>query len=121
MNDVRQLQTCLLEFHSQVSRVWTVYRDVGPGRVDAALFDGGEAAAARVLELLGDDDISRTLAADELRAAVAKACDLATRCATRPEGLCFITGEAGLVPRRDWHAAMDGALAVIFDAATALG
>jgi hypothetical protein len=120
MRDVRQLQTCLLEFHSLVDRVWAEYKDVGPGRVDAVLFDGGEAAAARVLELLGDEQVSPTLTTDELRVAVEKVCDLATRCATRSEGLCFITGEAGLVPRRDWHTAMDEALAVIGDAAAAL-
>jgi|GEM_PF-2038651 hypothetical protein len=117
MKEQTRLADSLREFHTLAERVWTSYRDVGPGRVDAALFDGGEAAAARVLESLGDEDISATLTAERLRAAVEKACDLATRCATRPEGLCFITGEAGLVPRRDWHTAMDESLAVIGEAA----
>ena len=117
MGELDELRSCLLDLQAITARVWSSYNDVGPGRVDAALFDGGEAAAARVLESLADEDISATLTAERLRAAVAKACDLATRCATRSEGLCFITGEAGLVPRRDWHAAMDESLAVIGEAA----
>jgi hypothetical protein len=120
VNGEKALAACLREFHTLATCVWAEYQDVGPGRVDAALFDDGKAAAARVLELLGDDNISATMTAAELRAAVEKVCDLATRCATRPEGLCFITGEAGLVPRRDWHAAMEESLTVIGEAVAAL-
>ena len=43
------------------------------------------------------------------RETVSKLTDLAKRCALRSEGLCFVTGEAGLIPRQDLHqATIDG-------------
>jgi hypothetical protein len=125
MIDVEQLRVSLKEFHTLASAVWTTYQDVGPGRVDAALFDGGEQLASQIGGLLADEaaatDLPAEVDGEELRTAVLKVADLATRCATRSEGLCFITGEAGLVPRRDWHAEMDEGLAAIDQAVTALG
>ena len=38
---------------------------------------------------------------------------LGARCARRNEGLCFVTGEAGLIPRKDQHAAYEQALAIV--------
>lgn len=118
-----ELPTCLTDFHKMAIAVWTTYQDVGPGRVEAALFDGGELLASQIATLLADEatatDLPAEIDGDALQAAVLKIADLANRCATRSEGLCFITGEAGLVPRRDWHIAMEEGLAVIAKAVAA--
>ena len=36
---------------------------------------------------------------------------LLRRCVERTEGLCFVTGEAGLIPRKDLHEKCETALA----------
>ncbi len=90
----------LTEFLSAASVVWDTYRKDGPGKVDASLFEPVETA---YLEL--DRLLSESAKAGELREAVAEVYDLSQRCACRVEGLCFVTGEAGLIPRRDKEAA----------------
>lgn len=74
--------------------VWYTYRESGPGRVDASLYEDVESAVARVKQV-GDSRIDDGLI-ETLR-------DLCHRCCLRSEGLCFITGEAGLIPRKDLH------------------
>lgn len=64
------------------------------------MFEPVETAYLEIDRLLGESaDVG------ELREAVAEVYDLAQRCACRVEGLCFVTGEAGLIPRRDKEAA----------------
>lgn len=119
-NAHEELPGLLREFHALAAAVWEKYLDVGPGRVEAGLFEGGETVAEDILELLAGGkrpgESATPVDAEELREAVETVCDLAHRCATRPEGLCFITGEAGLVPRRDWHAAMEKGLGTLSEA-----
>lgn len=74
--------------------VWDAYRESGPGRIDASLFEDVESAIGRVKQVgesRVDDGLIETLR------------DLCHRCCLRSEGLCFITGEAGLIPRQDLH------------------
>lgn len=83
----------LAPFLETANRIWREYRNVGPGNVNAdhadelnerstALFESGELSA------------EQTKAAEVVR-------ELLLRCINRSEGLNFVTGEAGLIPRRD--------------------
>ena len=53
-----------------------------------------------------------------LEKAIGELAPLGARCARRNEGLCFVTGEAGLIPRKDQHAAYEQALAIVRRAIT---
>lgn len=98
----------LRELLSRLERIWQDYLDSGPGAVDSALFADVEPTAARVTAMLQERE-----APSELILAIETGVNLACRCVQRSEGLCFITGEAGLVPRRDLHEKFEGALATI--------
>jgi hypothetical protein len=100
---IEPLGKLLAELLTAATAVWDAYRDVGPGKVEASLFEPVEVASQEIDRLLDDST--------ELREAVAELYDLAQRCTCRSEGLCFITGEAGLIPRRDKEAAFEERLA----------
>ena len=104
---IEPLDQLLAEFLSAANAVWDMYREVGPGKVEASLFEPVEKTHREIDRLLRDSTNDST----ELREAVAELYDLAQRCACRSEGLCFITGEAGLIPRRDKEAAFEEQLA----------
>ncbi len=94
------------EFVAAVRVLWTDYRRQGPDRVDASRWRAVEDA----WQPLGDltHDLPR-----EILAAGARLQELCRQAAMRPEGLCFVTGEAGLVPRRDLHREFDQLLETI--------
>jgi len=94
----------LADFLRNIEHVRYEYARLGPGRVPKELADGLSERADALVRLLTVD------APDEIVTAVHDAAELATRCATRSEGLCFITGEAGLIPRRDLEDRFDMAL-----------
>lgn len=128
----------LNEFELCAKAVWASYQTVGPGRVDQALFTPVETAAAALGQLLdhreaatqAGETIESVAGAqplhlgdnwtDELLQVVTKTHALAYRCACRPEGLCFVSGETGLIPRNDEHAAFEDALAYLSDLRTRL-
>lgn len=129
-NPLAGLAAQLKNFVECGTRVWNAYQADGPGRVDETLFDPIEAPSGEIARLLKDprilhavrrlsgDDTDEWI--DELCVAVERVYDLTYRCAKRPEGLCFITGEAGLIPRRDWHAAMEDSLRLISEQSVAI-
>lgn len=96
----------LREFIERTASIWARYQNYGPGGVDAGMYDGIAELAAGVQRQLDDDSA-------EIRDAVETVRDLSHRCACRSNGLCFITGEAGLIPRKDLHTAMDNGLAIL--------
>jgi len=114
------LAAAVAHFIEAADAVWTAYQANGPGKVERSLFDPVEVAQREVSALLDDSDLpalAKQIAPDDvddwvesLKQSIDQAGDLAERCARRPEGLCFITGEAGLVPRRDMHAAFEQAM-----------
>ena len=118
-----QLAERLGNFVAHASAVWTAYQANGPGRVDRSLFDSVESAYQALDELSGDgrfmESVIESLGLDKnewperLLQATRQAHDLARRCVCRPEGLSFITGEAGLMPRRDQHAAFEQAIGLL--------
>ena len=109
------LVTCLSELLEHTTAVWDRYQQNGPGRLESDLFQKVEGAARRLEQLLGDpqarDSIQATgLDRGEIEGTIRQTTELARRCACTPQGLCFISGEAGLIPRRDQHEAFDTAL-----------
>jgi hypothetical protein len=99
--------------------LWKDYQIQGPGRIDAVSFDHVQAAAEELETALGRTTLPERLAdivnepaawIRELQDCVSLLCELSRRCACTPQGLSFITGEAGLLPRRDQHEAFEQTL-----------
>ena len=105
----------LNEFVAGVAAIWGDYQARGPGRVDAALYERLEPALQELLRLVDGNLAAIDDRRDGLRDAIRQAGDYAHRCACTPQGLCFITGEAGLIPRQDQIAAMARALTQLAD------
>jgi len=95
----------LQQLHTPLTTVWQTYQEAGPGNVDAALFQPIAATAPAALQAASGNA--------PLTAAINTAVDLTRRCATQSQGLCFVTGEAGLLPRRDQHEKLEAALTAI--------
>jgi len=90
----------LSDFADHVDRVWDRHDTCGPGDVDSALFEPIEQLAQQLGTLLESPlpgDVDRAA----LGAAINQATDLSRRCATRSQGLCFVSGEARIVPCSD--------------------
>ena len=129
-NPLAELAVQLKNFVDRATVVWESYQADGPGRVDGALFDQIETPSGAIARLLKDPKIlqaARQLSGDdtnewidEICVAIERVYDLTYRCAKRPEGLCFITGEAGLIPRRDWHVAMEDSLRLVSEQSAAI-
>ncbi len=113
---IRQFAKQLKEFTTRVAVVWNAYQSCGPGSVERTLFDGVDAIAQSLNALLDNDELFRDVSnlvnidPDEWRANIERLRDLCYRCACTPQGLCFITGEAGLIPRKDQHETFERAL-----------
>ncbi|MDG2384126.1 MAG: hypothetical protein P8N76_20820 [Pirellulaceae bacterium] len=96
----------LCGFWQAAARLWSNYLDRGPGRITPEFW--------RQLQREHDqlvDDLN--LESSERREAVHTLMSLAQDCAETSRGLCFVTGEAGLVPRRDQHKRFERALAIL--------
>ena len=113
----------LKEFTCSTAEVWRTYKDAGIKPISPHLYErtvdamtGMEAMLANpaFIEMLSNsvnDDLNQWR--QRLSKAVATAHDLTYRCACTPIGLNFVTGEAGLIPRRDQHAAFESVLQVL--------
>lgn len=104
VNDSGESREAVGRLLSAAEAVWARHREAGPGRTDAALYDAVTAAA---------DELQPGSLPAEAAAAVETLRDLSHRCCCRPEGLCFIAGESGLIPRKDLHALFEQSLAVL--------
>ena len=85
----------LKEFERAARCLWKQYLSGGPGSLDATLWDE--------LKLRHQQLSSISQASPTLTSAIQKVMELARRCAERPEGLSFVTAEAGLIPRHAEH------------------
>lgn len=90
-------------FGQAATRLWAAYLEVGPSRVAPELLDTLVSAYTSLTE-------SRCLS-PELALNAERLVELSRWAVLRTEGLCFVTGEAGLVPRRDLHAEFEQLLA----------
>lgn len=113
-----ELATQLHEFVECASDLWQEYHDRGPGKLDPLRFASVETAADALQTLFEKAALAspETTGSDPrdinaLRDDITQVRRLAQKCACTPQGLSFITGEAGLIPRRDQHAAFEDSLA----------
>lgn len=110
----------LRNFTDAAAAIWSSYQEVGPSRVDERLFDELKVAMpalsktldcqAAMGEVTGQLSIDSDEPAQVIRETIESTRDLAKRCACTPMGLCFVTGEAGLIPRPDQHDAFEAGL-----------
>lgn len=107
-----QLAAELDQFLQKATEFWRHYQAVGPGKIDSLLFDGLDRTAKRLATLLNavsNEGTGKSLGIDEqgwtagLGEAIETVMRLANRCAFSPQGLSFVTGEAGLIPNRQQH------------------
>jgi hypothetical protein len=107
-----QLAAELDQFLQKATEFWQHYQAVGPGKVDSPLLDGLDRTAKRLATLLdavSNEGIAKSLGVDDKgwAAGVGEAIEtvmrLAHQCAHSPQGLSFVTGEAGLIPNRQQH------------------
>ena len=104
---VAELAHQLRPFIDAASAIWNAYLQSGPYSLDPELYRPLDAAAGELQSL------ARQSGEQEVVEAVGQLCELARRCVSTPMGLCFVTGEAGLIPRRDQHAAYENALEML--------
>lgn len=96
----------LEQFFDRATALWKSYQEVGPGQVDPNLWSEIPELVSQIEREPGDKNT-------EIMQAVRQIYDLSERCACRSEGLCFITGEAGLIPRRDLLELMESSLRIL--------
>jgi len=109
-----EFATLLGDFSDRIDHLWEQYDACGPGQVDSSLLEPIERLAGQLTALL-DGPLPVHIDRMALAPAISQATDLARRCATLPQGLCFVSGEAGLVPRLDQINAFAAARAVVRD------
>lgn len=114
-NHLEELAVALARFVRAASDVWQAYQQRGPARVGAEMFEPVRAAAGGLERLLEDAGTLPEERRAGVLAAVRASTESARRCACTPQGLCFISGEAGLIPRRDQVAAFQEALRLLHD------
>lgn len=96
--------------------VWQEYQARGPGQVEASTYNPVQSAVADLERAITSNEVVDRLeqhtspSRDQLARRIKQLDKLARACACEPQGLCFITGEAGLIPRRDQHEAFEACL-----------
>lgn len=106
--DLRQYQDC-------ASKLWSDYLSSGPGSLHIGELkptDEASESCRVALKALPKQHFSPQELKD-LIAAIETVQELLHQAVERTEGLCFVTGEAGLLPRKDLHQRLDNALALI--------
>ncbi len=86
--------SALLTFTNQAEALWQAYLAEGAGQVDRAAY----------ASLATCSPAARDEAPDAIAPAIQRIEQLSQQIACTPQGLNFVSGEAGLVPRRDLHA-----------------
>ncbi len=104
-----ELQAAIRKLSQTASELWREYLEVGPGALEPSALTGFSDAAEKASELLAITATNET-AHQDLMLALDELEPLLRRCVERTEGLCFVTGEAGLIPRKDLHQKCEAAL-----------
>ena len=94
----------LQELIDAADAIWSQYNAEGPGSVQESRFFRFSEASCAVAEMLSQDEVLKNIRAgwaEEYHAIITELDELLRRCVFRSEGLNFVTGEAGLVPRQD--------------------
>ena len=89
-------RTVMSDLYLAASRFWLLYLDRGPGAMQSIDLREFERAKTE-FSLRKSDDLNQIAnVVEELEC-------IFRRCTDRSEGLCFVTGEAGLIPNRNLH------------------
>lgn len=116
---VRQFVEQLKNYVDQIGMIWQAYQENGPGRVNEELYEGIESSSEQLVERLQNRDVVETLerrtecSLEDFRNSLKQLQDLSRRCVLLPQGLCFLSGEAGLIPRKDQVDAFEQSFAVL--------
>ena len=94
------------------SALWQSYLENGPGNLPEDFYLQYQKAANGLETALQEDS------SEVIQQRLTDLNDLTQRCAKHPQGLCFLSGEAGLVPRKDQHEAIEGLLSYFRDLAS---
>ena len=86
-------------------KLWDAYLELGPGRVEPPYLVAVENA---VQQFESSQDGAEAM---DLVEAVEVLLKLSRQCVNTSHGLSFVTGEAGLVPRKDLHQRFEDCLA----------
>ena len=105
---MHSLRSCGVTIFLEDRAFWRTWLSGGPGSLDAKSFEPVAATAEGLVDLLQQSETTPDCA--DAEHAVREICELAERGACRLEGLCFITGEAGLIPRKQDHQSYETAL-----------
>lgn len=99
------LKANLLALCESADLLWSEYIQVGPGKMSPSAGDRFTADAAAVENSVASSSstVPDEVWVGDLRAVIQEVRDLLRRCVEQAEGLSFVTGEAGLIPRRDLH------------------
>ena len=89
----------LTQFVAAAEQLWSQYLQVGPGQLTPDAWHPIKDATDELNHLLSPDSNPNA----NLLASVEELQKLLHRCVHQSEGLSFVTGEAGLIPRRDLH------------------
>lgn len=103
------------DLHSRAAQLWQLYLDRGPGQLSTDDLAPFLSAVEQVRALVDSPQPNTELKKDtewtsKLEDALTRIEPLLRRCVERSEGLCFVTGEAGLIPRKDLHNECDEAI-----------
>lgn len=99
--DVAIKNDALSNYVFELRSLWLEYQERGPGNVSGARWDAVQQAKVTLVS---------THLPSKLEDVIARSHDLARKCAEDPQGLSFVTGEGGLVPRKDLHDAFASVL-----------
>lgn len=101
----------LQQFTSQAEVIWQGYLDHGPGHVESSAY------ATLATYFAGASEET----SQPVTASISRIAELSQKIACTPQGLCFLSGEAGLVPRRDLHAEFEQHLHILQTACDSRG
>ena len=107
------LSLAAADLYDALTTLWTQYLDFGPGKVAAesfATFSEAHRSLASLTQSTQQPNSASSNTECALHEFLVDAQKLADMCANTPQGLCFVTGEAGLIPRRDLHEKMEAAI-----------
>ena len=121
--DKERFTALVNEFTRSTAEIWKAYKESGKASINRHLYEDTVSARIDIERFLGNPTFINTLSEsvnddinhwrELLSKAIATAHELTYRCACTPIGLNFITGEAGLIPRKDQHAAFEAVLELL--------
>ncbi len=91
-----------------VNQIWNAYQQTGPGSLSEEWMIELRRSHKEVERYIQQE--SARFDHEKLNEICRVLFLLCERCITRTEGLCFVSGEAGLVPRQDLHEQFVGSL-----------